>query len=306
MTASRPGSSPPTVAPGTRLPDDTRLGEVELIVGDLDRAIAFYTGTLGLQAHRRGEGLAALGAGEEDLLLLRELPGARPAGRHAGLYHVALLFPSREELARALARIAAARSAIQGASDHGTHEAIYLADPDGNGLELAADRPRERWTSFEEEFARGGPLPLDMHSLLEAAGPGEPPPQAGAGLRVGHIHLHVGDVERGLRFYRDVIGFEPTAVLPSAAFLSAGGYHHHIAINTWRGTGVGPAPPGAVGLRHWTVLVGKQDALAALCSRAEAAGLEALRKDGAVELADPWNMVVRVALAPQPAQGAAH
>lgn len=284
------------------LPDDTRLGPVELTVSDLDRAIAFYTGALGLQLHRREEELAALGAGEEDLLVARALPEARRAGRHAGLYHVALLYPSREELARALLRLAGAKAAIQGASDHGTHEAIYLADPDGNGLELAADRPRERWTSFEEEFARGGPLPLDMQALLDAGGPAPPPAQAAPGLRIGHIHLHVGDIERGLRFYRDVVGFEPTAVLPSAAFLSAGGYHHHIAINTWRGTGVGPAPPDAVGLRRWTVLLGEQQALAALESRAQSAGVQPRRQDGALELSDPWGMAVRVALAPQPAQ----
>jgi catechol 2,3-dioxygenase len=127
------------------LPPTLRLGDVHLTVTDLDRLVAFYEDAIGLRVHRRDDWVAALGAGGEDLLVLYEEPGARRADRRAGLYHYALLFPSREELAHAALRLAARRTPIQGASDHGTHEAIYLADPDGNGIELAADRPRERW-----------------------------------------------------------------------------------------------------------------------------------------------------------------
>jgi catechol 2,3-dioxygenase len=125
-----------------RLPATLRLGPVHLTVSDLDRSVDFYESTIGLQVHRREAGAAAMGVGDEDLLVLYEEPDARRAGRHAGLYHYALLFPSREELARAALRLAATKTPIQGASDHGTHEAIYLPDPDGNGIELAADRPR--------------------------------------------------------------------------------------------------------------------------------------------------------------------
>src|SRR5690348_7405012 len=123
----------------------TRMGAVQLTVSDLDRSVAWYERSRGLQVHRRDEGLAALGAGGEDLLVLREDPSARPAGRHAGLYHVAFLYPSREGLARAAQRLAVTRTPIEGASDHGISEAIYLPDPDGNGIELASDRPREAW-----------------------------------------------------------------------------------------------------------------------------------------------------------------
>ena len=145
-----------------------------------------------------------MGAGGEDLLVLHEEPCARPAGRHAGLYHFALLHPSREELARALVRLAATRTPIEGASDHGISEAIYLPDPDGNGIELAADRPREEWP----EGWDGRPEPLDLHGLLGLVAGEEPQRHADPGLVVGHLHLHVGDIERGLAFYRDVVGFE--------------------------------------------------------------------------------------------------
>ena len=134
-----------------------------------------------------------------------------PAGRHAGLYHYALLYPSREELARAALRLAATRTPIQGASDHRTHEAIYLPDPDGNGIELAADRPRDRWPAGLGYD--GGPAPLDFDALLATVEGETPPEHVGPGLAVGHLHLHVGDVERGLAFYRDVLGFEQQADL---------------------------------------------------------------------------------------------
>ena len=133
----------PRTAPA--LPAALRLGPVHLAVADLDRSIAFYEQSIGLRLHRRDDGVAALGAGAEDLVVLEHEPGARRAGRHAGLYHVALLHPSRLELARAAGRLVATRTPISGASDHGISEAIYLPDPDGNGIELAADRPRERW-----------------------------------------------------------------------------------------------------------------------------------------------------------------
>jgi len=144
MPSQENSSHGPTDSP-PRLPDTLRLGAVHLRVTDLDRSVDFYENSIGLRLHRRGDGVAAMGVGGEDLLVLYGEPGTRRAGRHAGLYHYALLFPAREELARAAVRLSATRTPIQGASDHGTHEAIYLPDPDGNGIELAADRPRERW-----------------------------------------------------------------------------------------------------------------------------------------------------------------
>jgi catechol 2,3-dioxygenase len=144
-----------------------RLGPTHLTVSDLDRSVAFYQDAIGLRVHRNEDGEAALGAGAEDVLVLHEEPGAQPAGRHAGLYHVALLYPSREELARALHRIVSTQTPVEGMSDHGTHEAIYLPDPDGNGLELAADRPREAWPAVEAYAS--GPQPLDVSAVKQAA-----------------------------------------------------------------------------------------------------------------------------------------
>jgi catechol 2,3-dioxygenase len=271
------------------LPAALRLGAVHLTVTDLDRSVAFYQDAIGLQLHSREGDAAAMGAGGEDLIVLHEAPFAREAGRHAGLYHVALLHPSREELARALMRLADTRTFIEGASDHGISEAIYLPDPDGNGIELAADRPREAWPP---DWGDLRPQPLDMHGLIRLVASERPNRQADPGLVVGHLHLHVGDVERGLAFYRDVVGFEVQALLPSAAFVSAGGYHHHLAFNVWRGTGVAPAPPGTVGLREWTVLLPEDD-LTALLGRLDAAGVP---RDGGLT-ADPWGNAIRFASA---------
>ena len=174
-TATDSAASPP------RLPSTLRLGAVHLTVSDLDRSVAFYENAIGLRLHRREGGVAAMGVGEEDLLVLYEEPEARRASRHAGLYHYALLFPSRQELAHAALRLAATRTSIQGASDHGTHEAIYLPDPDGNGIELAADRPRERWPK-PLNYA-GGPHPLDLGGLLATVAGEE---LVGAGVDRGH------------------------------------------------------------------------------------------------------------------------
>src|SRR3954471_16506797 len=248
-------SAGPT-APRPALADATRLGAVHLTVTDLERSLAFYEHAIGLQVHRRDGAVAALGAGEEDLVVLHEDPSARPAGRHGGLYHVALLYPTREELARVAIRVAVTRVPIQGASNHGTHEAIYLPDPDGNGLELAADFPREQWPDISgPEGYGGGPAPLDLDGLLATVAAEEPTPHAAPGLTVGHVHLHVGDLAASTAFYRDGLGFEVMTDLGSAVFLSAGGYHHHVGVNVWRGRGVPVAPEGAVGLRHWTLVV---------------------------------------------------
>ncbi len=286
---SRTASDPP---PAAALPAQLRLGPVHLTVRDLDPSIAWYERALGLRLHGRESSQAALGDGEETVVVLHEDPEAGPAGRHAGLYHYALLYPSRRELARGAARLMETRMPIQGMSDHGTHEAIYLPDADGNGIELAADRPLDIWPSFEEEFARGGPRPLDLDALLSTIAGEDSPPQIGEGLRVGHVHLHVGDVDQGLAFYRDVLGFELRANVGSAAFVSAGGYHHHLAFNTWKGEGVGPAPPHTVGLHHWTVRLPSDDDIAGVRARVEAAGLPVEAVPGGFGTGDPWNIGV--------------
>src|SRR5689334_7433196 len=178
-----------TTAPRPALGAATRMGAVELTVRDLERSVAYYQRSIGLQLHRQDEGVAALGAGGEDLLVLREDPSAVPAGRHAGLYHFALLHPSRLELARAAQRLAVTRTPIEGASDHGISEAIYLPDPDGNGIELASDFPKEQWPDLSDPATyAGGPKPLDLYGLLELAGSEGSTPYVDPGLTVGHVH----------------------------------------------------------------------------------------------------------------------
>jgi catechol 2,3-dioxygenase len=267
------------------LPATLTLGPVDLTVKDLDRAVAWYQRSLGLRVHAHEGATASLGDGTVATVILHEDPLARPAGRHAGLYHYALLYPSREELARAAVRLSVTQTAIDGASDHRTHEAIYLSDADGNGIELAADRPRDRWP-IDLGYANG-PAPLDFPALLATIEGEEPTPFVGEGLRMGHLHLHVGDIDRGLAFYRDTLGFEVQANLGSAAFVSAGGYHHHLGFNIWRGPGVGPAPEHTVGLRHWTIELPASE-LAAVRSRLT--DTEDLA-DGFL-VRDPWGTAV--------------
>ena len=275
------------------LPDSLRLGPVHLTVTDLERSIPFYESAIGLQLARRDGSEAALGAGGEDLLVLTEEPDARPAGRHAGLYHYALLFPSRHELARAAQRLIATRTPVTGASDHKISEAIYLPDPDGNGIELAADRSREHWGDLSDPTALGGPEPLDMVSLMALVEGTEPPASAPGELRVGHVHLHVGDVEEALRFWRDRIGFEVMTRFPSAAFIAAGGYHHHLGLNTWRGEGVPPMPAGSVGMRHWTIVL-DPTAVAAVRERVAAGGAHVEDRPNGFLTRDPSNNAVLI------------
>src|SRR3954451_14157346 len=177
----------------------TRLRATHLTVSDLDRSLGFYQDAIGLRVHAHEDGVARLGAGGEDVLVLHEDVAARPAGRHAGLYHVALLYPSREELAFAVDRLVRTRTPVEGMSDHQTHEAIYLPDPDGNGLELAADRPRSAWPAGLGYD--GGPAPLDFDALLATVSGEEPVAHVGAGLRMEHVHLHVGDIADAVEFY---------------------------------------------------------------------------------------------------------
>jgi catechol 2,3-dioxygenase len=278
------------------LPDDLRLGPVHLTVRDHDRSVPFYEQAIGLQLRRRDDAVAVLGTSADDLVVLHADPEALPAGRHAGLYHVALLFGTREELARALQRLAATRTQIQGASDHGVSEAIYLSDPDGNGIELYADRPREAWPEPAAPGQRVGmyTIALDVHALLDLVVDDELRPHAADGLRIGHVHLHVGDVQRAVAFYADVLGFDVMLDLPSASFLAAGGYHHHLAVNVWRGEGVGPAPEHTAGLAEWHVVLGSVSDIDAIRARVRSAGLDAEERENGFLVRDPWRTAVVV------------
>ena len=276
------------------LPPSLRMGAIHLTVSDLDRSVAWYQSALGLRVHSLEPPVAHLGDGTATVLVLTEDPSAAPPGRHAGLYHYALLYPAREDLARAALRLASARTPIQGASDHGTHEAIYLPDADGLGIELAADRPRELWPTPEEEFSRGGPLPLDFESLLSTVAGEAPPNHVADGLRVGHVHLHVAAIERGLEFYRDTLGFDVWALLPTAAFVSAGGYHHHLGFNTWLGQGVPPQPRDVVGLRTWTIELPSDSNVAEVRARLDAAAAPIEHVNGGFLTRDPFQIPLRV------------
>jgi catechol 2,3-dioxygenase len=276
-----------------KLAESLDLGPVHITVTDLDRSVGFYQDAIGLQIRERGDTEASLSAGGGELLHLVEDRDARPAGRHAGLYHFALLHPSRDELARTVNRLATTRTPISGASDHGISEAIYLPDPDGNGIELAADRSRDRWGDLSDP-ATIGPQPLDLEALLSTVAGDERRPHADPAVAVGHLHLHVGNVDQGLSFYRDLIGFEVQTLFPSAAFVSVGGYHHHLAFNTWRGEGVPPAPEDSVGLRHWTMLLDGADLEAVKQRLADAGiGVEDRRDGGLVR--DPWDNALLLA-----------
>jgi catechol 2,3-dioxygenase len=280
---------------GALLADATRLGGVHLRVTDLDRSLPFYTDVVGLTLTQREGGTATLGAGAEPIVTLHADPQARRPQREAGLYHVALRFGSREELARAGRRVAETRTRIDGASDHGTHEAIYLPDPDGIGIELAADRPRERWPSQDGgEIFSHGPAPLDVRALFETIADEPPQERADASLRVGHVHLHVGDLAASTRFYRDGLGFEVMAAMPTATFVSFGRYHHHVAYNLWRGEGVPPASPDAVGLMHWTLETATAAELDAVCERLEALGVGLETADGGALARDPASIAVLI------------
>ena len=290
------------------LSDELRLGPVRLAVADLERAVGFYTRVIGLQVAERGrEGgfevahLSAGGAGHEDVVVLQEEPGARPAGKHlpyTGLYHVALNYPSRLELARTARRIADSGAPV-GGSNHKTHEAIYLSDPDGNGLELAWDAPREQWPPTLTRYIQEGRDPLDVEGLL-AMTAGEPiTPPAAPGLRVGHLHLHVGSIPQGRAFYVDLLGLELQMDLGTGAFASAGRYHHHLGFNTWRGEHAPPRPADFVGLREWRIYLPAAADVEGARARLQAGGVRVTPAGPhAFTTADPWGIPLFVGLDP--------
>ncbi len=230
----------------------TTVGAVHLTVADLPRSLTYYIESIGLDVLGVGGGEASLGTADgRELVHLVEEPGARPADGYAGLFHFALLVPERRDLAGWMQHAIRDRVQLTGASDHFVSEALYLRDPDHHGIEIYADRPRRLW---DGEAARIGTWPLDVDNLL--ATNTEPAPVLPVGTRMGHVHLRVADLEESVRFYRDVVGFDLIAQLgDEAAFLSAGGYHHHLGANTWESRGAAPAPSGTARLTHFTIVV---------------------------------------------------
>ncbi len=265
------------------LPATTHIGRVHLDVSALSEALAFYTDVLGFRLVEREGDTAALSATGEGpaLLLLTGRPEARPKPRRStGLYHVAVRLPGQAALGRLLRHLVDADWPLQGAADHLVSEAIYLADPDGNGLELYCDRPREQWVRRDGQVEMATE-PLNEGRLLQAGGTD---PWAGIdpGTDIGHVHLHVSSLEKAEGFYHGVLGLDITQrSYPGALFLSAGGYHHHVGVNTWAGEGAPPPPADAVGLRSFGLHVPDVEAWQALVKRAQAAGtaVEEWRRD---------------------------
>ena len=265
-----------------------RIGAVRLKVRDLRAVSAFYQSVLGLTPVATGEARITLGTGGTPLLELVGDPKLAPLDpRQAGLFHTAFLMPTRADLGRWVAHVAEARVPLQGASDHNVSEALYLADPEGNGIEVYADRPVSDWHGESGEI-RMSTDPLDVQDLLQNAEGTEWSgfPEAGS---VGHVHLQVGDTAEADRFYRDVLGLDIAARYPGASFYGSGGYHHQLAGNVWNSRRAGKRPEGVAGLDAVEIIVRDAADLDAIAARADSAGLASTRNADGLTLHDPWG-----------------
>jgi catechol 2,3-dioxygenase len=251
-----------------RLPPDTHIGRVRLRVADLERSLGFYRDVLGLQVEEDSGGSLSLAPridapgdrarSRRELIALEERPGISrrpPRPRTAGLYHVALLLPSRKDLGRSLLALGRSGYPLRGMSDHAVSESLYLDDPDGNGLEIYADRSRDLWP-IQDGIVQLTVEPMDVDGVI-AAGQESPEPWNGISpdTTVGHLHFTVSDMERAVSFYRDVVGFDLMMRIPSLTAVSAGGYHHHLNLNTWAGEGAPADSDQIAGLIAWELRV---------------------------------------------------
>ncbi len=294
-TEQQASSAATSIHPGTN------IGLVTLRVADLERSRRFYEGILAFQPVEQTPGRVVLGDQErQPLLELIEVPGAAPQPRRAtGLYHVAFLFPTRADLGRELLRVA--RAGLQvGQGDHLVSEALYISDPDDNGLELYRDRPRSewRWTNGVIEMATD---PVDIRGLVEEGErDAEPWEVIPAGTRVGHIHLQVGDIKEARRFYSTVLGFDVTADLSEhgALFVSAGGYHHHIGLNTWHSRGAKPTPANAAGLQTYVIAIPSREGLQEVKERLVAHRVPFEEQEDSIRVNDPWSNQILLSIQP--------
>lgn len=271
-----------------------KIGKVRLKVRNLAGVSAFYRKVLGLKLTGEREGTHALGTSSQPLLELEADPALAPRDPHAaGLFHTAFLLPSRADLARWLIFASENRIRIEGASNHIVSEAIYLSDPEGNGIEIYADRPQSGWRAANGEIHMATRA-LDAQDLISEAGGKvwEGFPEGGS---VGHVHLQVGDTGEAEGFYRDVLGFEVTSHYPGASFFGSGGYHHQLAANVWNSGGAGPRPAGMAGLAGIELVVADASKRADIVARAKAAGLDVTAQEGATALHDPWGTVITLA-----------
>ena len=277
-----------------RLPDETHVGGVTLQVGDLHRSVEYYTGVLGMTLLDREPDAVRLGAGTRGrpLVTLREKRGVARAPRAGrfGLYHFAVLLPDRPSLGRFAAHVSAA-DIRPGMADHAVSEALYLTDPDGLGIEVYADRPRSSWTLQRNELVMVTE-PLDIADVIAAA-KGETWTQMPDGTVMGHVHLHVGDIHSAEAFYHAALGLDQTVwTYPGALFMSAGGYHHHLATNVWS-----PGPSAGADearLLEWELLVPSAEQARRVARRVADAGYAATELENGWVTADPWRTRLRI------------
>lgn len=297
MTATIDAWRAPAVSTAGAAPDGARMNAVELLVRDLDTMTAYYQQAVTLDILDQSGASATLGRAGEPIMRLRQekdLPTADP--RAAGLYHTAILFQDESRLAAALLSVAQrAPQTFTGSADHLVSEAFYFTDPEGNGLELYHDRPREQWQVAPDGSVHMDSLALDPNQFLrqwlapDAADDGQT-------ATIGHVHLQVGDIPTARRFYSDILGFDVTAALGnSALFVSAGGYHHHIGMNTWQSAGAGPRA-ASLGLGDVRVTVPTRSDIDELADRLSFHGIASEDDGSTLRLSDPWG--TRLALTP--------
>ncbi|MFJ4253493.1 VOC family protein [Microbacterium sp. NPDC090003] len=271
------------------VPDGTQMDTVELLVRDLDAMTAYYQQAVTLDVLDQSGATATLGRGSQKIMRLRQeknLPDANPRG--AGLYHTAILFQDQHQLAASLLSMAErVPQTFTGSADHLVSEAFYFTDPEGNGLELYHDRPRDEWTVLPDGGVQMASLALDPNAFLQQWLTADAA-TAGDTAAIGHVHLQVGDIPSAKAFYVGVLGFDVTADLGTALFVSAGGYHHHIGMNTWQSAGAGPRA-ASLGLGDVRIVVPTRDDVEALADRLRAHGVDGADDGRALRLADPWG-----------------
>jgi catechol 2,3-dioxygenase len=278
-----------------RLPEATHLGRVRLQVANLDRSLAFYERVLGMRVIRRETDSVSLGAHGDDreIVHLRQLKGARPVPRRGllGLYHFAILLPDRASLGRFVAHLTELE-VHAGMSDHFVSEAIYLSDPDGLGIEVYADRPRDAWR-YDEWQLYMTTNPLDVNDLVKAAS-GQRWTGMPAGTVLGHVHLYVDDIAKAETFYHEALGFDKVVwSYPGALFMSAGGYHHHLGTNTWA-RGAPPASDADARLLEWEIVVPTNRDAEEAARHVKSAGYPVREENGEWILTDPWGTSLRL------------
>lgn len=282
----------------TALHPSTELGQVSLRIRNLATSVRFYTEVVGLRMLRQQGRVAELTAdGKNTLLVLEEVEGLtiQPERKAAGLYHFAILVPDRESLGLVIRNLVAHNIPV-GQGDHLVSEALYISDPDNNGIEIYVDRPRDTWRRDAKGEIIMATDPVDVEGLL-AASEGKEWNGLPEGTVIGHVHFHVSNLQEAKQFYCDILGFELTAHYGGAAlFISAGGYHHHIGLNVWAGVGVPNTPRNAVGMNYLTVVLPNEEELEAVSSRIRDAGLTLEQREGELYVKDPSDIEVRLVI----------